>query len=88
MKIIPISARYLVQFKKEEEKQGFLILPTSAPPQFATVIHLGDDNEMGLDIGDLVLLSKYAGVPVINDGETYLVVEAKDIIAYVEQENE
>jgi chaperonin GroES len=89
MKLNPIGERVIVQYKKTEQKKGTLILPNEEQPQFATVIDIGHNDIIGLEIGDLVLLNKYAGIPAKIDNETYLVVEMKDIIAFIsEQENE
>jgi chaperonin GroES len=91
MKLNPIGERVIVQFKKVEKKEGALILPNQEEVQFATVTDIGQNDIIGLEIGDLVVLNKYAGIPVkakIGD-ETFLIVEMKDIIAYVtENENE
>lgn len=84
MKLNALGERAIVQYKKVEPKKSSLILPNEEQPQFATVIDISGSNEMGLDIGDLVMLSKYAGIPVKMEDETFLVVEMKDIIAYVE----
>ncbi len=86
MKLNPIGERVIVQFKqfrKSEIKQGALILPNEEQPQFATVVDIGYNDVIGLEIGDLVLLNKYAGVPAKIDDEVFLVVEMKDIIAYL-----
>ena len=86
MKLNPIGERIVVQYKKPEQKKSSLILPNEEQPQFATVIDIGQNDIIGLEIGDLVLLSKYAGVPAKIENEIYLVVEMKDVIAYVENE--
>ena len=86
MKLNPIGERIVVQYKKIEPKKSALILPNEEQPQFATVIDIGQNDIIGLEIGDLVLLSKYAGVPAKIENEIYLVVEMKDVIAYVENE--
>lgn len=86
MKLNPIGERVIVQFKqfkKAEIKQGALILPNEDQPQFATVIDIGHNDIIGLEVGDLVLINKYAGVPAKIDDEVFLVVEMKDIIAYL-----
>jgi co-chaperonin GroES (HSP10) len=88
MTLKPIGSRFIVQYKKAEEKKGTLILPNEPAPQFATVLEIGTDNEIGLDIGDLVAISRYGGHEFIINGEKVLVVEMKDIIATLEKENE
>lgn len=88
MTLRPIGERVIVQYKKPEQKKGSLILPNEEQPQFATVVDIGHNDIVGLEIGDLVLLSKYAGVPAKIENEIFLVVEMKDIIAYLEAEDE
>ena len=86
MKLNPLGERIVVQYKKPEQKKSSLILANEEQPQFATVIDIGQNDIIGLEIGDLVLLSKYAGVPAKIENEIYIVVEMKDVIAYVENE--
>jgi chaperonin GroES len=85
MTLTPIGERIIVQFKKPEQKKGSLILPNEEQPQFATVVDIGNNDVIGLEIGDLVLLSKYAGVPAKIENEVFLVVDMKDVIAYLEE---
>ena len=84
MNIIPLGARILVKFIKEEEKKGVLIIPNQAPPQFATIIEIGDDDGLYLEIGQKVILSRYGGHEVILNDEKFLIVELKDVIAVLE----
>lgn len=89
MSLEPIGSRLVVQYKKIEPKKGSLILPTEEAPQFATVISIGHTADIiGLDIGDLVALNRHAGVAFKIEGEIFLVVEEKDIIAIMETDNE
>lgn len=81
MTLRPLGPRIIVQYKKVEPKKGALILPNEELPLFATVIEVGDENEIALDEGDLVALAKYAGIPIRIESETYLIVEMKDVIA-------
>jgi co-chaperonin GroES (HSP10) len=89
MNLEPVGSRLVVQYKKPEPKKGALILPNEEQPQFATVIRLGSTCDIiGLSLGDLVALNRGAGVPFKIEGEIYIVVEEKDIIATMESENE
>lgn len=87
MNLDPIGSRLIVQFKKPEPKKGALILPNEEQPQFATVIRLGSTCDViGLSIGDLVALNRHVGVSFKIEGEIFLIVEEKDIIAIVEED--
>lgn len=89
MNLEPIGSRLVVQYKKLEPKKGSLILPNEEQPQFATVIRTSHTcDTIDLEIGDQVALNRGAGVPFKIDGEIFLVIEEKDILAIVEQNDE
>ena len=65
-----------------------IVLPGSAKeqPQLAEVLAVGpgtEENKMEVAEGDRVIFSKYAGTEVKYDGEEYLIVSQKDILAVV-----
>lgn len=90
----PLSDRVVLKVKEEEEKTvGGLVLASSAQekPQVAEVVAVGPGArqhgkifEPDVKVGDWVVFEKYAGVEVKDNGETYLVVKAGDLIATVE----
>jgi chaperonin GroES len=86
MKLKPLGARIAVQFKKLEKKQGILIVPNEAPPQFAEVVGLGDLAQP-FKIGDLIAIGRYVTHEIEHEGEKYLIVETKDVIARLEKED-
>ena len=79
------------QVEEEETTKGGLILSGSAKekPQVAEVLAVGpgrrDDKgeriPMDVKVGDKVLYSKYGGTEVHYEGEDYLIVGARDILA-------
>lgn len=94
VKIKPLSNRVLV--KRSEAKEaaiGGIILPDSAQKQQETahVVAVGpglkdkDGNTipMPVNVGDVVLMDKYAGQQIELDGEEYHIVRADDIIAVI-----
>lgn len=94
MTIKPLSDRVVVQMEEAEEttKAG-IILTNSAKekPQVAVVIAVGPggvvdgiETEMLVDVGDRVLLNKYAGTEVKVDEKEYIIVRQSDILAIVE----
>ncbi|MGM0472204.1 MAG: co-chaperone GroES [Bacillota bacterium] len=95
MEIKPLGDRVVVQAIEEEETtESGIVLPDSAKekPQEGEVFAVGDgkklDNgdrlEMDVTTGDRVIYGKYAGTEIDIDGEEYLVISEKDILAIVE----
>jgi chaperonin GroES len=96
MGIKPLGDRVVVKAveEKEETTESGIVLPDSAKekPQEGEVVAIGDgkklDNgerlEIDVDEGDKVIYGKYAGTEVEFNGEEYLVITEKDILAIVE----
>jgi len=96
--IQPARGRILVKVEKIEEKtQGGLFVPDAARfhKQQALVIRTGEDKmdlrkgrriPIPVCAGDTVLLTDYAGFPIKEGGEDYLIVLQDDVIAKVDSE--
>ena len=94
MNIKPLGDRVVTKMAEAEETtQSGIILAGSAKekPQFAEVIAVGpggvvDGKEvkMELKVGDIVIMSKYAGTEVKLDGEEYVIISQKDVLAIVD----
>ncbi|MBZ8176775.1 co-chaperone GroES [Corynebacterium poyangense] len=93
--IKPLEDRILVQIKEAETTTASgLVIPDSAKekPQEASVIAVGPGrfDEKGdripLDVkeGDTVIFSKYGGTEIKYNGQDYLILSARDILAIVE----
>jgi len=92
--IKPLEDRILVQINEAETTTASgLVIPDSAKekPQQATVKAVGpgrfeDGKRVPLDIseGDVVVFSKYGGTEIKFDGEEYLILSARDILAVIE----
>ena len=93
MRIQQLGERVVIKMLETEEttKSG-IVLPGSAKekPQIAEVIEVGpggivDGKEvtMEVEIGDKVLISKYAGTEFKLDGEEYTILSQSDILAIV-----
>ena len=93
MRLQPLGERVVIKMLESEEttKSG-IVLPGSAKekPQIAEVIEVGpggfiDGKEitMEVEIGDKVLISKYAGTEFKLDGEEYTILNQSDILAIV-----
>lgn len=92
--IKPLEDRVVIQTVEAEQTTSFgLVLPDIAKekPQEGKVVAVGpgriDDNgkRVPVDVaeGDLVIYSKYGGTEVKYDGEEYLILSARDILAVV-----
>lgn len=94
MKIRPLADRVVIKMLEAEEKtKSGIILTGSAKeePQMAEVIEVGPGGnvngteiKMEVEKGNKVLFSKYAGTEVKVDGEEYIILSQKDILAIVE----
>ena len=91
----PLGDRVVVRpLNQEQTTKSGIVLPDTAKekPQQGEVLAAGsgrvkDDGErvpMDVKVGDKVLYAKYAGTEFKIDGEEYLIVSQKDILAVVE----
>lgn len=86
----PLNEHVIVKAKEEKETtEAGLILPSSAKekPTLGNVVAIAadvDKDKFPVKEGDEVLFEKYAGNKVKYNGEEYLMMKAKDIIAIVE----
>ncbi len=90
MKVIPLGERLLIKPIKEEKKtEGGIVLPDSAKekPMKAEVIAVGklDEDKIDVKVGDKVIFSKYAGTEIKINDEDYLIIDANDILAKIEE---
>ena len=88
----PLADRVLVKVDEEETKtKGGILIPDTAQKksQKGTVMAIGSgkalDNGTRLPfevkVGDHVLFAKYSGVDIDEDGEKYLLLAERDILA-------
>ena len=91
----PLGDRVILEVTQEEEKTVVgLVLASAAKekPQTAKVVAVGEGNvlengqksPMPVAVGDMVMFEKYAGTEVKYEGNEYLIIAAKDIMAIVE----
>ncbi|MDT2756039.1 co-chaperone GroES [Enterococcus asini] len=91
----PLGDRVIIQVAKEEEKTiGGIVLASSAQekPQIGEVVAVGEGQTLengekapvAVNVGDQVMFEKYAGSEVKFEGQEYLIVNGKDIMAIVE----
>ena len=94
MKIIPLGDRVVIKNQEMNEvSKGGIILAGAAKekPQMAVVVAVGpggnvDGKEIVMNVkeGQKVIYSKYAGNEVKLDGDAYVLVRQRDILAIVE----
>ncbi|MBU3851828.1 MAG: co-chaperone GroES [Candidatus Paralactobacillus gallistercoris] len=90
----PLGDRVIIEVQKEEQTVGGIVLAGSAKekPQTGKVIAVGaglvtpegKTLPMNVKVGDKVMYDKYAGSTVKYEGQDYLVMHDKDIIAIVD----
>lgn len=94
MKIVPLFDRVVVKLTEiEETTSSGIILPGSAKekPQIFEVVAVGPGGEiegksttMTSQVGDRVIISKYAGTEIKLDGVEYNIVRQGDILAKID----
>jgi chaperonin GroES len=94
-KLRPLGDRVVIQpTPREEMTKSGIVLPDTAKekPQEGTIVAAGpgrltaagEREPMDVKVGDKVLYAKYAGTEFKVDGDEYLIVSQKDILAVVE----
>ena len=94
MKLKPLGDRIVVQPKDEEEAMtaSGLVIPDTAKekPQLGEVLAVGpgefkdgDRIPMDVSVGDIVFYSKYGGTEVKYEGDDYLILSSRDVLAVI-----
>ncbi len=95
--IKPLEDRILVQaLDAEQTTASGLVIPDTAKekPQEGKVLAVGpgrfdEDGEkripLDISVNDVVVYSKYGGTEVKYDGQEYLILSARDVLAIVEK---
>ena len=92
MKLQPLGDRVVVKAKDEGDQMtpSGLVIPDTAKekPQLGEVLAVGPgefkDGEripMDVDAGDIVVYSKFGGTEVKYEGEEYLILSSRDLLA-------
>ena len=94
MAIIPLEDRIVVRTNEAESTTASgLVIPDVAQqkPQEGTVIAVGAGRSekgeripLDIQVGDVVIYSKYGGTEVRVDGETLMILTSKDVLAITE----
>ena len=87
--IKPLGDRIVVSPAIAEDKTASgIIIPDTAKekPQNGTVVAIPDENKenpITVKVGDKILYGKYSGTEIIIDGNDYLIMSEKDILAII-----
>jgi chaperonin GroES len=92
VKLKPLGDRVVLKLVEQEEKtRGGILLPDTAKekPQKGDVLAVGtgkvlDSGEkipLDVKVGDKVIFARYSGTEVKVEGEEYLIVSERDILA-------
>jgi chaperonin GroES len=95
VKLKPLGDRVVLKLvEKEEKTRGGILLPDTAKekPQKGEVLAVGsgkmlDSGEkipLDVQVGDKVIFGRYSGTEVKVEGEEYLIVSERDILAVVD----
>lgn len=92
----PLEDKVIVKPRKEDEKRtatGFILSGSDDKPQDGVVVAVGpgmtfgNGSKLEIDIrpGNIVAYAKYQGTEIEHDGEQYLIIAYRDIIAVIEE---
>ncbi len=87
----PLGDKVVIKRLEAEEKTASgIVLPGQAKeqPQMAEVMAVGpgtDEEKMQLKEKDIVIFSQYGGTPVKYQGEEYMILSQRDVLAKVEK---
>jgi chaperonin GroES len=95
MKLMPLEDRVVVKpIEAEEKTKSGIVLPDTAKekPQEGEVVAVGPGKfengkrvPMEVKVGDRVIYSKYGGTEVKMEGEEYLILSQRDVLAIVKK---
>lgn len=90
MKIKPLFDRVLLRPVETHVTQSGIYVPKTATERshIMTVIATGGEARKIINIGDRVIVSKYAGTEIIEGNEKLYVMNQFDILAVLEENNE
>ena len=95
MNLQPLDDRIVVRPSEAEEKTASgLVIPDTAKekPQQGTVLAVGPGRRseqsgeiipLDISVGDIVVYSKYGGSEIEHEGDDYLILNARDVLAKV-----
>ncbi len=86
--IKPLRNQILIQPEKPEQKTSTgIVLPENASadrPQQGMVMAIGTSEKISVKVGQKVIYTRYGGTEIKHDGQDYLLVANKDVLAVIE----
>ena len=82
----PLNENVLLEIEAQEDiTSGGIIIPDSVKekPQFAKVIAVGNIDNAGISIGDMVFYKKFSGTELDFEGRNLLFVPYADLLAKI-----
>lgn len=84
----PLNENVLLDVNEDNTQQttaSGIIIPDSAreKPQYAKVVAIGNIENAGISVGDIVFYKKYGGTEFDFEGNKYLMVTYEDLLAKV-----
>lgn len=85
MNIKPLGERVLVKIEQLQEKTASgIIIPQTAQEKTQTgVVEAIGDEVKTVKVGEKIMHDKYAGTSIKIDGQDYLIVNIKDVLAVI-----
>ena len=94
MRLQPLGDRVVVKAKEDDEARtpSGIVIPDTAKekPQLGEVLAVGpgdfQDGErvpIDVEVGDMVVYSKYGGTEVKHENEEYLILSSRDLLAVI-----
>lgn len=86
--LLPLTKRVVIKrVEAEEVTEGGLFIPESAKekPRKGVVVAIAADKESVLEVGDKVVFGKYAGVELILDKDSLVVMKEEDVIGIIKE---
>jgi chaperonin GroES len=89
----PLNENVLLDLSAEKEEQktaSGIIIPDTAKekPQYAKVVAIGNIENPGISVGDLVVFKKFAGTEFDFDGGKFLMIPYADLLAKIVETEE
>jgi len=84
----PLNENVLLDLNQENSEQktaGGIIIPDSAKekPQYAKVLAIGNIENPGISVGDMVVYKKFSGTELDFEGNKYLMIPYADLLAKI-----
>jgi len=84
----PLNENVLLDIAQDDKQQttaSGIIIPDTAreKPQYAAVVAIGNVENPGISVGDIVFYKKYSGTEFEFEGSKFLMVPYEDLLAKV-----